>query len=115
TDGFSTDLRAFLGMPVVTVSCAAPASPFGIGAVVSLTCPAAGGAAPYTWSISSGSLPPGLMLNSLTGLISGQPTVAGTYPFTIRVVDSTVPMEVAFQQVTLTIAPGLTITTTSLP
>ncbi|MDW8205853.1 MAG: ExeM/NucH family extracellular endonuclease, partial [Cytophagales bacterium] len=38
-----------------------------------------------TWTVSSGSLPAGLSLNSGTGAISGTPTAAGTYNFTIQV------------------------------
>src|SRR5256885_922687 len=40
--------------------------------------------APYTWSVFSGSLPPGLAL-SPTGTLSGTPTQAGTFQFTVRV------------------------------
>lgn len=35
------------------------------------------------WSISSGSLPPGLSINPSTGVISGTPTTIGTYSFTV--------------------------------
>lgn len=47
-----------------------------------------GGTSPYTFSIASGSLPPGLSLNSSTGEISGTPTTAATYTFEFRVDDS---------------------------
>jgi hypothetical protein len=51
---------------------------------------ATGGTGSYTWSISSGSLPPGLSLNSQTGTISGMPTAvqAGGFPFTAMVTDA---------------------------
>jgi hypothetical protein len=52
---------------------------------------AVNGVTPYSWSVSSGSLPPGLTLNSSTGQISGTPDVAGTYSFTVTVTDSRRP------------------------
>jgi hypothetical protein len=48
---------------------------------------ALGGTTPYTWSRTSGSLPTGLTLSS-TGQISGTPTVAGSFPFTVQVSDA---------------------------
>jgi hypothetical protein len=49
---------------------------------------ATGGTPNYTFSIISGSLPPGLTLNATSGVISGTPTTAGTYSFTSKVVDA---------------------------
>ncbi len=51
-----------------------------------------GGTAPFTWTIApaSGGLPPGLTLDSSTGLISGVPTQPNIYDFTLRVTDAAV-------------------------
>jgi hypothetical protein len=57
----------------------------------SATLAATGGAPPYTWSIASGALPPGLTLNAATGAISGRPTTVGTYAFTVQARDSQSP------------------------
>lgn len=50
---------------------------------------ASGGTPPYAYAISSGALPPGLGLNPTTGRISGTPTSAGSYTFTVRATDPT--------------------------
>jgi large repetitive protein len=57
----------------------------------SITIATSGGKLPFTWSITRGSLPPGLSLQSTTGTISGLPTETGTWTFTVRVVDSATP------------------------
>jgi Putative Ig domain len=51
---------------------------------------ATGGTGTYTWSITAGSLPPGLSLNAQSGVISGTPTAfqQGGYPFTVKVTDA---------------------------
>jgi uncharacterized repeat protein (TIGR01451 family) len=59
-----------------------------VGVNYSSALQASGGTAPYTYSILSGSLPLGLTLNPVSGLIYGIPTAAGSYNFTAKVVDS---------------------------
>jgi hypothetical protein len=49
------------------------------------------GASPYTFTVSSGSLPPGLELTQSEpdkAMISGTPTALGTFPFTVTVKDA---------------------------
>jgi hypothetical protein len=48
---------------------------------------ASGGTAPYTYAVTSGSLPPGVTLDTSTGVLSGTPTATGSYSFTITVND----------------------------
>jgi hypothetical protein len=50
-----------------------------------------GGVPPLTWSVPAGTLPPGLELNTSSGLISGTPTTAGVYKFFPTVTDSAIP------------------------
>ncbi len=49
---------------------------------------AVGGSGTYTYSITSGQLPPGLTLSS-DGVISGTPTAGGSYSFVVGVTDTT--------------------------
>jgi hypothetical protein len=57
-----------------------------VGASYTKTFAATGGATPYAWSIIAGNLPPGLNL-SVGGVLSGIPTVSGSYTFTIQATD----------------------------
>lgn len=60
-----------------------------IGAPYSFSYTPHSGTAPYsTWTISAGALPPGITLNPTTGALSGTPTTAGSYSWTVRLVDS---------------------------
>lgn len=49
---------------------------------------ASGGVAPYAYSVSAGALPAGLTL-SAAGQLSGTPTVAGSFSFSVTATDST--------------------------
>ena len=58
------------------------------GSLYSETVTATGGTGPYTYAIIAGALPPGLIFNTATGLISGTPTGTGTFSVTIQATDS---------------------------
>jgi len=64
-----------------------------VGTAYSATLAASGGTTPYSWSISSGSLPNGLSLRQASGTISGTPTTPGQFSFTATVTDSTSPTQ----------------------
>jgi hypothetical protein len=67
---------------------------------------ASGGTAPYTYSVSAGSLPTGTNLSASTGTVSGTPTTAGAFNYTIKVTDSGSPAQTATQVTSGTIAPA---------
>ena len=82
----------------LVASDSAPAQPAGpsitgnapsgtIGAVYSYAYTPTGGTAPLVVSLWSGTLPTGLTLSS-TGVLSGTPTVAGSYSWVVRVTDA---------------------------
>ncbi len=62
---------------------------------------ATGGVTPYTWSAST--MPPGLTFNTTTHTISGTPSAAGTYTFTISVTGSSPCANVTPQTFTIQI------------
>src|SRR6202022_4054348 len=74
-----------IGCPVITVN---PATlPHGSGGIAyNATITASGSVGPYTFAVASGALPPGLVLSS-GGAITGTPTTAGTFSFTITATD----------------------------
>jgi hypothetical protein len=77
------------------------------------------GQQPLYWMVSSGSLPPGMSLgysNSTVNTLSGQPTAAGTYQFTLRVFSQTGTADASFPRELVVLPVGsLIVTTTSLP
>lgn len=85
-----------------------------VNSAYSKTLSALGGSLPYTWSVYSGALPTGLALSS-GGVISGTPSAAATYNFTIQVAggDGNKSSDKAFSIVVSAASSPLTITTTS--
>jgi hypothetical protein len=101
---------------VVALSITTSSLPDGtIGTAYSQTLAAAGGTTPYAWSVTTGSLPAGLTLNSSTGAITGTPTAAGSSPFTVQVADSSRAGATATKALSIAIASPLTVTPSSLP
>ena len=64
------------------------------------------GEMPITWSVSGGSLPAGLTLNSSSGILSGTPSVRGLFSFVVQAANGISPN--ATQNITLLIDPPIT-------
>ena len=105
---------------ITALNCNGTNGPSTVGVRYADTCTAPNGAAPFSWSISAGTLPAGLTLNgaaSGTATVSGTPTTAGPFNYTLKVTDSTSPVPLAGTQVftgsigqagspTLTVSPA---------
>jgi len=88
------------------------------GTPYSGTVSATGGAGPFTWSVSSGSLPTGLSLGASTTnsvMITGTPSAQGPFNFTIKVADSSGTFGTQPLSITINAPLPLKVTTTSLP
>jgi len=68
-----------------------------------------GGTQPYLWHLASGDLPPGCRLHTHGGSVSGVPTAAGDYHFTLAVSDSSIPQQQAQREFTVHVIAGLSI------
>jgi large repetitive protein len=102
-------------------------SPSGLGtltngaAVTPVTLTATSTTAPYTWTVTAGSLPAGLVLNNGTTTnattitsttnsitITGTPTTTGAYSFTLSITDSATPMGSGSQAFSGTVSAAAT-------
>ena len=115
TDGsgaFGTRAYSVTTSAAVTVN---PASlPNGtVGTAYSRTITATGGAAPYTYSVSSGALPAGLTLNASTGVLAGTPTTAATSSFSLRATASN--GAIGTRAYSVTINPTIVVNPATLP
>ena len=82
-----------------------------VGTAYSANLVANGGTSPYTWSITSGSLPAGLSLAAGSGVITGTPTASGTFSFTATVSDSSNPVQTQSAAVSITVTPPVLVPT----
>ncbi|MCX6596166.1 MAG: Ig domain-containing protein [Acidobacteria bacterium] len=78
TCAFTVNAALALSCPVISTGV--------VGVAFNQAVAASGGVAPYTYSVATGAVPAGLVLNAATGAVSGTPSAAGS--FTIRVTDA---------------------------
>jgi hypothetical protein len=108
----SLPLSLLVSAPLSITTTSLPSG--NVNTAYSTTVSATGGVAPYSWSVSSGALPTGISLAS-TGVVSGTSSVSGTFNVTLGVRDSQGTSTTANFSITITAAPALQITTTTLP
>jgi len=96
---------------IAITTTALPSGTANVGYSVTLS--AIGGNPPYTWKVTSGSLPKGFKLNKSTGVISGKTKQVGTLNFTIEVLDMKVKSKghpptqnTATEALSITISPA---------
>ncbi|MBN6152033.1 autotransporter domain-containing protein [Xanthomonas sp. AmX2] len=86
--GFTATQAYTLAIASPTLAIAPPTLPAGtVGSPYSQALSASGGTAPYSYSVSAGTLPAGLTLTS-AGVLAGTPTTAGSAAFTLGVADA---------------------------
>ncbi len=98
--------------PVTITTTSVPAGT--VGDAYSATLAASGGAAPYSYAVTAGTLPGGLTLSS-AGVLSGKPTTQGAYNFSITATGANGGTATAAYTVTIAPLVPLTISPASLP
>ena len=98
SQAFTVSLRDFAGTTRTQAYSITVANPVAIttavladatsGYAYSQALAASGGTTPYTWTVDSGSLPAGLVLNASTGVISGVSTQLGATALNVRLTDA---------------------------
>jgi large repetitive protein len=102
----------FTYIPTLTLS-SSPLPAATAETAYSRTLTASGGTAPYTYAVTSGALPAGMSLNPTTGALSGTPTAAGSFNFTVTVTDHSGSEVMAAYSLTVS-APTITVSPATL-
>jgi hypothetical protein len=120
SDGYLPDRSTTKQLTIAVVAplsatAATGAAPTGIvGQPYNGLAPAAnGGLPPYTWKLAGGTLPPGLTVDPATGALSGSPTAAGTFEYTLGVTDT--GGRTASVALSVTVVEALNVVTTQVP
>jgi hypothetical protein len=103
-----------LAVPTITLS---PMTlPNGVKGVAypSQTLSATGGTAPYTFTLTAGSLPSGLTL-STAGVLSGTPTATGPFTFTVAATDNSAGHFTGTQQYMVTVSAAALVSIAVMP
>jgi hypothetical protein len=83
-------------------------------AYTGVTLASTGGFGAVAWSLTAGTtLPANLSLNASTGAITGTPTTAGTFSFTVQAADAGTPQQKVTKVFSITIIQQLVITTSA--
>ncbi len=106
----------FNGPPPLQFAGASPANT-SVGATYTANMTVSGGTKPYTLSVVTNALPPGLSLDTTTDVISGNATTAGNYQFTMQVQDGSKKDTVVTRDYTIVVAAqgNFVVCSTSLP
>jgi putative Ig domain-containing protein len=113
TDGSRSSTRELSLRVIAPFAAATPAmQPGEVGRPLTVSLSATGGITPYAWSLGSGTLPAGLLLDASTGTISGVPEVAGSFPVRVTASDSNGSSTTL--ELTLTVRAKLAVTSTRL-
>lgn len=96
------------GLPPVTISGTPITTATATSPYAGFTVTASGGTSSYTYSVASGSLPPGITLYSNTGVVSGTPTAAGTYSSIVLRATDTMGIAANLAPFTITVAAAWT-------
>jgi hypothetical protein len=99
----STNVRIIVTAGPLSIDSPVPPPGF-VGSSFSYQLTAIGGTPPHIWSLASGSLPSGLVLDPISGLISGIPTLVGASTFAAQVTDS--GSRLAQKEYSITVAPA---------